>query len=89
MPEKAILIGLITPQQNKRQSDEYLDELSFLAQTAGAEPVRKITQRLNIPTNKTFIGKGKIDEVKNLIEEESIELVIFDDDLSPVQLRNI
>ena len=89
MPEKAILIGLITPQQNKRQSDEYLDELSFLAQTAGAEPVRKITQRLNIPNNKTFIGKGKIDEVKNLIEEESIELVIFDDDLSPVQLRNI
>ncbi len=89
MPEKAILIGLITPQQNKRQSDEYLDELSFLAQTAGAKPVRKITQRLNIPNNKTFIGKGKIDEVKNLIEEESIELVIFDDDLSPVQLRNI
>lgn len=89
MPEKAILIGLITPQQNKRQSDEYLDELSFLAQTAGAKPVRKITQRLNIPNNKTFIGKGKIDEVKNLIEEECIELVIFDDDLSPVQLRNI
>jgi len=89
MPEKAILIGLITPQQNKRQSDEYLDELSFLAQTAGAEPVRKITQRLNFPNNKTFIGKGKIDEIKSLIVEENIELVIFDDDLSPVQIRNI
>jgi len=89
MPEKAILIGLITPQQNKRQSDEFLDELSFLAQTAGAEPVRKITQRLNIPNNKTFIGKGKIYELKNLIKEENIELIIFDDDLSPVQFRNI
>lgn len=87
--EKAILIGVITPEQNKNQAEEYLDELAFLAKTAGAIPVKKITQKLAVPNNKTFIGKGKIEEVKEIAKEMEVELIIFDDDLSPVQLRNI
>ena len=87
--EKAILIGVITPEQNKNQAEEYLNELAFLAKTAGAIPVKKITQKLAVPNNKTFIGKGKIEEVKEIAKEMEVELIIFDDDLSPVQLRNI
>ena len=89
MAEKAILIGVITPEQNKNQAEEYLDELAFLAKTAGAIPIKKITQKLPVPNSKTFIGKGKIEEVKQLAKELEVELIIFDDDLSPVQLRNI
>ena len=89
MAEKATLIGVITPEQNKNQAEEYLDELAFLAKTAGAIPIKKITQKLPVPNNKTFIGKGKIEEVKQLAKELEVELIIFDDDLSPVQLRNI
>jgi len=87
--EKAILIGVITPEQNKNQAEEYLEELAFLAKTAGAIPIKKITQKLAVPNNKTFIGKGKIEEVKQLAKQEEVELIIFDDDLSPMQLRNI
>jgi len=87
--EKAILIGVITPEQNKNQAQEYLEELAFLAKTAGAIPIKKITQKLSVPNNKTFIGKGKIEEVKQLVKELEVELIIFDDDLSPVQLRNV
>jgi GTP-binding protein HflX len=87
--EKAILIGVITPEQNKSQAQEYLEELAFLAKTAGAIPIKKITQKLSVPNNKTFIGKGKIEEVKQLVKELEVELIIFDDDLSPVQLRNV
>ena len=87
--EKAILIGVITPEQNKNQAEEYLEELAFLAKTAGAIPVKKITQKLAVPNNTTFIGKGKIEEVKEIAKEMEVELIIFDDDLSPVQLRNI
>ena len=57
MAEKAILIGVITPEQNKNQTEEYLEELAFLAKTAGAIPIKKITQKLSVPNNKTFIGK--------------------------------
>ncbi len=89
MSEKAILIGVITPQQNKNQSEEYLEELAFLAKTAGAIPVKRFLQKLNVPNNKTFLGKGKIEEVRQYAKAEEIELIIFDDDLSPVQLRNI
>ena len=89
MAEKAILIGVITPEQNKNQAEEYLEELAFLAKTAGAIPIKKITQKLAVPNNKTFIGKGKIEEVKQLAKQEEVELIIFDDDLSPMQLRNI
>ena len=87
--EKAILIGVITPQQNKNRAEEYLEELSFLAKTAGAKPVKKFLQKLNVPNNKTFLGKGKIEEVRQYAKAEEIELIIFDDDLTPVQLRNI
>ena len=87
--EKAILIGVITPEQNKNQAQEYLEELAFLTKTAGAIPIKKITQKLSVPNNKTFIGKGKIEEVKQLVKELEVELIIFDDDLSPVQLRNV
>ncbi len=87
--EKAILIGVVTPQQNKNRAEEYLDELAFLAKTAGANPVKKFLQKLNVPNNKTFLGKGKIEEVRQYAKVEEIELIIFDDDLTPVQLRNI
>ncbi len=87
--EKAILIGVITPEQNKNQAEEYLEELAFLAKTAGAIPVKKITQKLAVPNNTTFIGKGIIEDVKEIAKEMEVELIIFDDDLSPVQLRNI
>lgn len=87
--EKAILIGVVTPQQNKNRAEEYLDELAFLAKTAGANPVKKFLQKLNVPNNKTFLGKGKIEEVRQYAKAEDIELIIFDDDLTPVQLRNI
>jgi len=87
--EKAIIIGVITPNQNRNQTEEYLDELTFLARTAGAKPVKKFLQKLNAPNVKTFLGKGKIEEVRQFAKMEGIELIIFDDDLSPVQLRNI
>ena len=87
--EKAVLIGLITPDVTKEQAYEYLDELAFLADTAGAKPVRNFTQKLPHPDNKTFLGKGKIEEVRLYAEENEIRLIIFDDDLSPSQIRNI
>jgi len=87
--EKAVLIGLITPDVTKDQAYEYLDELAFLADTAGAKPVRNFTQKLPHPDNKTFLGKGKIEEVRLYVEENEIKLIIFDDDLSPSQIRNI
>jgi GTP-binding protein HflX len=87
--EKAVLIGLITPDVTKEQAYEYLDELAFLTDTAGAKPVRNFTQKLPHPDNKTFLGKGKIEEVRLYAEENNIKLIIFDDDLSPSQIRNI
>ena len=87
--EKAVLIGLITPDITQDQAYEYLDELAFLAKTAGAKPVRNFTQRLPHPDNKTFIGKGKIEEVKLYVEENEIDVLIFDDDLTPSQIKNI
>ena len=87
--EKAILIGLITADVTKEQAREYLDELAFLADTAGAKPVRNFTQKLPHADNKTFLGKGKIEEVRLFAEENEIKLIIFDDDLSPSQIRNI
>ena len=87
--EKAALIGLITPDISKDQAYEYLDELSFLAKTAGAKPVKLFTQRLASANNKTFIGKGKIEEIKIFVENHNIDSVIFDDDLTPSQMKNI
>ena len=87
--ERAVLVGLITPDVTHDQAYEYLEELAFLAKTAGAEPLRNFTQRLPHPDNKTFIGKGKIEEVKLYVEENEIEAIIFDDDLTPSQIRNL
>ena len=89
MKEKAILIGLITPDTTPEKVYEYLDELAFLAKTAGAQPIRNFTQRLKHPDTTTFLGKGKIEEVRVYAQEHCIELIIFDDDLSPSQIRNI
>lgn len=87
--EKAVLVGLITPQQNEQKVKEYLDELEFLADTAGAQTVKKFSQRLDHPHPVTFVGKGKLQEIKEYVVENEIGLVIFDDELSPKQLRNI
>ncbi|MGL5562239.1 MAG: GTPase HflX [Tannerellaceae bacterium] len=87
--EKAVLVGLITQNQNEAKVNEYLDELDFLADTAGAKPVKRFTQRMDYPNPVTFVGTGKLQEIKEFIEEEEVGLVVFDDELSPKQLRNI
>ncbi len=87
--ERAVLVGLILPTQNEERTREYLDELAFLAETAGAEPVKIFTQRLNNPHPRTFVGEGKLEEIRQYITENEIGIVIFDDELSPSQLRNI
>lgn len=87
--EKAVLVGLITSTQNEAKANEYLDELAFLAETAGAEPVKNFLQRLEQPNPVTFVGAGKLEEIKQYIQENEIGMVIFDDDLSPKQLKNI
>lgn len=85
----AVLIGIINLEQDEEKVREYLDELAFLTETAGAEPMRRFTQKIDIPNPKTFIGAGKLNEVKEFMDEHDIDLAIFDDELSPSQLRNI
>jgi GTP-binding protein HflX len=87
--EKAILIGLITQYQNEEKSEEYLDELEFLAYTAGGEVLKRFTQKIEVPNPKTFIGSGKLEEVKNFVDEHEVGVAIFDDELSPAQQKNI
>lgn len=92
--ETAVLVGIITPQQNERKTTEYLDELEFLAETAGARTVKRFTQRLNGPSSVTYLGIGKLQEIREWIEAEEdaeryVSMVIFDDELSAKQLRNI
>lgn len=82
-------MGVIRQDQGQELAEEYLDELAFLAETAGAETRGVFTQKLEIPHPKTFIGSGKLLEVKSFVQEEEIDMVIFDDELSPSQLRNI
>lgn len=86
-PERAVLVGLITSGQTESQVEEYLDELEFLAHTAGAESVRRFTQKLPQPDARTFIGKGKLEEIAQYVEDRDIDLVIFDDDLSGKQVH--
>ena len=86
---KAVLIAVIRDQQEERQVTEYLDELEFLAETAGIVSVKRFTQRMANPSAKTFIGEGKLAEVAAYIEENETDCVIFDDELSPAQLRNL
>ena len=92
--ETAILVGLITKTQDERKTKEYLDELAFLAETAGATTVKRFTQRMDGPSSVTYVGKGKLEEIRAFIEaeedaEREIGMVIFDDELSAKQLRNI
>lgn len=87
--EKAVLVGLITSSQNTEKAKEYLDELAFLADTAGASPEKYFLQKIDYPNPKTFVGPGKLLEIKDYVVENDIGLVIFDDELSPKQLRNI
>lgn len=87
--ERAVLVGIITPTQTEAKANEYLDELDFLADTAGAVTVKKFLQRLDSPNSTTFVGKGKLEEIRQYVEENEIGLVIFDDDLSPKQVANI
>ncbi len=83
------MVGVITQIQDEKKSKEYLDELAFLAQTAGAKPILRFTQKLAKPNPKTFIGSGKINEILEYVKENDVDIVIFDDELSPSQLRNI
>ena len=89
LSEKAVLVGLITPQQNEMKANEYLDELAFLADTAGAVVVKKFLQRIDQPNRATFVGTGKLQEIAQYVEENEIGLVVFDDDLSAKQVSNI
>jgi len=87
--EKVVLIGLVTQHQNDEKSNEYLDELEFLTLTAGGKAVKRFVQKLENPNPKTFIGTGKLEEVRQYIEANNIRTVIFDDELASSQLRNI
>ena len=92
--ETAVLVGLITQTQDERKTNEYLDELAFLAETAGAEVVKRFTQKLPTAHSVTYVGKGKLEEIRQYIrneeeEEREVGMVIFDDELSAKQIRNI
>ena len=87
--ERAVLVGLITPTQNETKANEYLDELAFLADTAGAVTVKKFLQRCDAPNRTSFVGKGKLEEIAKYVEENDIALAIFDDDLTTKQVSFI
>lgn len=87
--EKAILIGLITQNQDEEKLNEYMDELEFLANTAGALVYKRFTQKLDQPHSRTFVGKGKLEEINSYAKEHEIDTIIFDDELTPSQLKNI
>ena len=87
--EKAILVGLIHKEQTEAQVKEYLDELAFLAETAGAVAVKKFIQRMAHPDSRTFVGKGKLEEIQQYVAGKDITLAIFDDELSGSQISNI
>lgn len=87
--ERAVLVGLITPTQNEAKANEYLAELAFLAETAGAKSEKRFLQRVDNPNTRTFVGKGKLEEIRQYIEDNAIDLAIFDDDLTSKQVQNI
>ncbi len=87
--ETAVLVALITQQQSERKVNEYLDELEFLAKTSGALTLKRFTQRVDKPDVTTFVGKGKLEEIEHFIKDREVDMVIFDDDLTPSQVRNI
>lgn len=87
--ERAVLVGLVTQQQNEAKVNEYLDELAFLADTAGAVAVKKFVQKLDTPNSGTYVGKGKLEEIRQYVEANDISMVIFDDDLTSKQVSII
>ena len=87
--EKAVLVALITPRQSAEQAKEYLEELAFLAETSGVETMTTFTQRLDRPDTRTFVGKGKLEDIKTYVKEHEADVVIFDDELTPSQVRNL
>jgi len=87
--ERAILIGILNKGQEESEVKDYLEELSFLTQTAGADPVKRFIQKLDVPNPRTFVGSGKITELALFVAENKIDIAIFDDELTPTQLRNI
>jgi GTP-binding protein HflX len=87
--EKAILVGVIHSGQEEREVIEYLDELAFLAETAGAAVMKRFLQKIDAPNPRTYVGSGKMGEISEFVSAENIDIAIFDDELSPSQLRNI
>jgi len=87
--ERAVLVGLVTPAQNKEKVEEYLNELQFLVETAGGIAVKRFVQKLNYPNPQTYVGSGKLEEIFQFVKAEEIDMVIFDDELGPSQLRNL
>ena len=87
--EKAVLVGLVTKDQDEEKLKEYMDELEFLAYTAGATVEKRFTQKMSQPDSKTFVGSGKAMEIRDFVKEHEIGTVIFDDELSPSQLKNL
>src|SRR5437762_11336180 len=87
--ERAVLVGVVHKDQTEQQLQEYLDELAFLAETAGAIAVKRFTQKLTHPDSRTFIGKGKLEEIRNYIQGKNISIAIFDDELNGSQITNI
>ena len=87
--DKAILIGLVTSKSTKDQTFEYLEELAFLAKTAGVNPIKRFVQNLASPDRKTFLGSGKIKEILDYTRIESVNIIIFDDELTPSQIKNL
>lgn len=88
-PERAVLVGIIKPGETEEQTREFLDELKFLVETAGGDTQKSFTQRMQRPDRATFVGTGKLEEINAYVKSEEIDMVIFDDELSPSQLRNI
>ena len=87
--ERTVLVGVINDSQNEEKLNEFLEELEFLSVTAGGKVLRKYKQRVKTPNPKTFIGKGKIDEIQKYIKENDVSIVVFDDELSPTQQSKI
>ena len=87
--QKTVLVGIVTGGQTEQQLNEYMDELAFLAETAGVIAVKRFTQKLDHPDSRTYVGKGKLNEITEFIKANNIQIAIFDDELSPSQLRNI
>ena len=88
-PEKAVLIGVSSQDQPLSQVEDYLEELAFLIETAGAIPVKKFIQKLDTPNSRTYIGSGKLNEIKRFVKSHEVDIAVFDDELSPSQIRNI